>query len=778
MGIRERLADWLTGPTANGHAVATRPELAVDGRKGINLVNVSGGNILQPGGGRPMGPMGGFGSDVSEVNRQTAYAAAAYCYVAIRYRMRKFSEPSLMVVEEDPTSGAETYLPDHPLAELLANPSPDFDMGRLLARTKAYLDVTGQAVWVKDLGRAGNVGALMPFHGDEFTVEQRDGRMHGLFRLDSDLVARDRRTRLPEEVVFFQELDPFAWNTGTSRVDVALSWLNLSAQALASTRDVLRNALFPSVIVQADPKWNPDPDEWEKFKQALAKYGDRENRGGPLALLGGGSATKVSLSLKDLVPSEVLARVESVVAAVFGIPAVVLQYQIGIENAPWSQMAEARRMAYEDTIEPEWREFETAITRQLLWAPPAPGRRPTEENHSRFLRFDTSKIRALQSDIAEMTTVAQGQSEIASLNERRKLVGLDPSDDPRADEIPELRALDTANSQPEVPPTGFENPFAQDAGTGNSQPNAQTDQGAPGSDQGAGGTGDQNLPSAADEAAAAAQAAQASARLERLETKGQRSLRKDRVWHSFDLGTKLATDQWENPIADELAVQRDTIAGIAEHVIGKAARGPIEVKADSLDPKLVAQFKRAVDEWLNTRGQARMRAIAYPLVMSTASSAVHAVAGDLGLTFQLLQPGLTDYAVQETVFLAGVMGKTTGEAVAAEVQASIEAGDTISKLVKRLRDLPAFDRTRARLTARTETTRAWNGAQFRQVDAFAQRTGQKAMKSWLTAGDDRVRPEHEDNEADGWIPLDETFSNGLDAPGEPNCRCTLLYEFR
>jgi len=50
-------------------------------------------------------------------------------------------------------------------------------------------------------------------------------------------------------------------------------------------------------------------------------------------------------------------------------------------------------------------------------------------------------------------------------------------------------------------------------------------------------------------------------------------------------------------------------------------------------------------------------------------------------------------------------------------------------------------------------------------------------KSWLTVGDDRVRPGHHLNETVGWIPIDREFPNGGQDPGsgpDPfNCRCVL-----
>lgn len=385
---------------------------------------------------------GGYASSESErVTRDTAYAAAAYLNVAVRYRMRKIAEAPLMVVEEDKETGDRKWLSDYPLSAILDTPSPDFDMGQLLARTIAYKDITGAAIWKKDLTGGGMIGRLTPFYQGEFTVEQADDRIYGKFTINT---ATGSRFYTADDVVLFQEINPFDWHNGQSKVDVVLSWLNLGQQARASVQDILQNSLFPSVIVQPHHEWNPDKDEFDLFKQQLEEHSTRDKRGGPLTLLGGGTATRTSLTLRDMIPGDILDRVESVVSAVFGIPAVVLQYQIGMENAPWSQMEEARRMAYEDSIEPEWRELERVLDRQLLWAPTSSGSKPLESNRMLHIAFDTSRVRALQKDLVSMTAVAVQQSTMSSLNERRMLVGLEPEPDPLADEIPELAASQAA----------------------------------------------------------------------------------------------------------------------------------------------------------------------------------------------------------------------------------------------------------------------------------------------------------------------------------------------
>ena len=168
------------------------------------------------------------------------------------------------------------------------------------------------------------------------------------------------------------------------------------------------------------------------------------------------------------------------------------------------------------------------------------------------------------------------------------------------------------------------------------------------------------------------------------------------------------------------------------------------------------------------------------MLVSTGTTAVKRAAAQVGLSFSVLQPGLMKYAEEEAEFLASVMGETTGRKVAAIVQKTINSGGLIGDLRKALEDSAAFTRNRAKLVARTENTRAWNGAQRRSLSEYEDSTeGVTITKTWLNAGDSRVRPKHR-NGAGGvggeTRKIDEEYSNGLQQPGEPNCRCTQTFD--
>lgn len=76
---------------------------------------------------------------------------------------------------------------------------------------------------------------------------------------------------------------------------------------------------------------------------------------------------------------------------------------------------------------------------------------------------------------------------------------------------------------------------------------------------------------------------------------------------------------------------------------------------------------------------------------------------------------------------------------------------------------------RSQMIARTETANALS-----QSSLDAMRDMGIEGKEWVTAGDDRVSPECQGNEAEGVIPTDQAFGSGLMAPPQhPNCRCAL-----
>ena len=359
--------------------------------------------------------------DAQEVRRNTAYAAAAYLYAAIRYRAENVAEPPLRVIER--TEDGDEILEDHPIYALLDDPSPDYDMGEIVELTQTYWDLDGDALWVKDDNLTGATGLLTPFSGSEYDVRSKEDRIVGEF--DFKRLKAGSRLKGPEDVVYFRYPNPYDRRRGTSPTDVALSWLNLGQRTTATIRSLLQNAVFPSVIVQPHQEWHPSEEEFERFKDQIDQFhAGPENAGKPFVALGGGRVSRVAFTLQDLLPEELLNRVEATVAAVFRIPPVVLGFLVGLENSPWSQMEQAHKQAYHDSIQPLWRRIEKATTRQLL--------RPLDADPRRRLAFDTSQVEALQEDRSRLLEDA-ARATHWTVDERRVYTGQEPFGDERGE---------------------------------------------------------------------------------------------------------------------------------------------------------------------------------------------------------------------------------------------------------------------------------------------------------------------------------------------------------
>lgn len=105
-----------------------------------------------------------------------------------------------------------------------------------------------------------------------------------------------------------------------------------------------------------------------------------------------------------------------------------------------------------------------------------------------------------------------------------------------------------------------------------------------------------------------------------------------------------------------------------------------------------------------------------------------------------------------------------------DVGTAMREGWSNERLAAQIADSYAFSKDRAMTIARTETQMASNGGAVNGYRA----SGVVDGKIWLTAEDDLVSEECQENGDAGVIGLDDTFPSGDDAPPvHPNCRCSI-----
>jgi len=149
-----------------------------------------------------------------------------------------------------------------------------------------------------------------------------------------------------------------------------------------------------------------------------------------------------------------------------------------------------------------------------------------------------------------------------------------------------------------------------------------------------------------------------------------------------------------------------------------------------------------------------------------------------------LPGGITDHAHSLSVQYAEKRGaqllKLTGSSnmvtftrkrVQTLVAETLDKGDSLQTLQKKLREDVAFSRQRAETVARTETATAL-GQGAKEAAVISGRN----EKHWRTQFDDRVDADCLKNEEQGWIPIGDMFFSGQETvPAHPSCRCVVSY---
>ena len=105
------------------------------------------------------------------------------------------------------------------------------------------------------------------------------------------------------------------------------------------------------------------------------------------------------------------------------------------------------------------------------------------------------------------------------------------------------------------------------------------------------------------------------------------------------------------------------------------------------------------------------------------------------------------------------------KAINSQMIQGILQGETIPEMAARLQNVTDMNEAAANRNARTMTTSAENSGRMDGMKA-AEGKGLVYEKQWMATNDDRTRESHAEIDGES-VPLDETFSNKLQYPGDP-----------
>jgi hypothetical protein len=127
-------------------------------------------------------------------------------------------------------------------------------------------------------------------------------------------------------------------------------------------------------------------------------------------------------------------------------------------------------------------------------------------------------------------------------------------------------------------------------------------------------------------------------------------------------------------------------------------------------------------------------------------------------------------------YIKGIQ-KTTGDSLKRVIGTALDEGwsyTSTSKEIQKLYDEP-ISRARAQRIAVYETGSAYEQGNKLFAESLVD-DGITMQEHWMTSHDEKVRPEHAANEAEGWVEMGHTYSSGDTAPPtDPGCRCYKEY---
>lgn len=366
------------------------------------------------------------------LSSQTAFRLFALCYACMQFRATKLAEAPLWIAEES-DDGEAMLKGEHELSELLEQPNPDMEMADLLEQISLYLDSGGSVLLVKNRGRDGVTRSLYPYAKHEFSVEPSNGRLYGLFRLQT---LTGYKTLGPDDVLYIKRPSPEHLLQSVAPVEAALSHINIGHALRTAIRAAMRHAVRPGAMFMAPSTLGAD--QFDRLKSEIdAVYGGLWNAGKSMLLEGGMTAEVLKASLEDLALGAVNGDVEVAVCQAFQMHPVLVGSRMGIEGSGGfaDSMAPALELFYDLAVFPTWSRIEKAFTRGLL--------REVDDNPRRFIRFDTSHVRALEEDMGEKIEQAAAASTFWTEAEQRAWTGKEGG----SEELPSEKAERVAEEQ-------------------------------------------------------------------------------------------------------------------------------------------------------------------------------------------------------------------------------------------------------------------------------------------------------------------------------------------
>lgn len=327
-----------------------------------------------------------------------AYRKVALIAACVEYLSHAAGTAPLRVFDPESEEADDT----HALRQLIVRPNQGMGEGRFFSFITMNMAVTNFVVIEKERGPFGMPTALWPLRSDWIRPILRnqaepDWEYH--------VPGRDPIILKAEDVIVIPWADtPDQSPTGMGPLTTVLREAKISSSLTDFVNVFMQRGGVPlyAIIPQDE---GPGAAQWKKQETKDAfmdawrqRYGGLHNHADPLPLVGVKDVKRIGLDMNELAYTDLNAMADSRICTAFGVPAVLVGAEVGLDNSTYSNGEQAERNFYSGTMPRLWARIDDAFTRQLL---PEFEWRPGWD-----IRFDTSDIAALQDDVGEANTRA------------------------------------------------------------------------------------------------------------------------------------------------------------------------------------------------------------------------------------------------------------------------------------------------------------------------------------------------------------------------------------
>ena len=371
---------------------------------------------------------------------------------------RNFGQARLQLEREKMVKGKkqEEEITEHPFLDLINNPNDSYGYHALWSGTLLSYHLDGNAYWIKVRNARGlgvptalwyephwSIKPHFPADGSAF-IDYYERNINGFTQKIP-----------PENVVHFRNgLNPANSRYGLAPLKASLLQIYTDEEVSMWVAALCRNMAIPGVVISPDQSISlgKNSEKAEQIKQTWKRKFGGDNRGEPLILDFKGTISTLGFNPSDMDFTAISNKAESRISGAMGVPAIVAGLSVGMDASTYNNLANLKKSAFEECLEPCWESFECDLERQLL---------PDFTNDpSICVEFETKHIRALQENETERQDRERKNFECGAmtLNEFRACINLDP--DPLGDyylrptkarEISPEKAAENSTQDPPVP---------------------------------------------------------------------------------------------------------------------------------------------------------------------------------------------------------------------------------------------------------------------------------------------------------------------------------------